>query len=133
VNGGGASNSAVSDAARLILPPPLCGGQIVDRQQADHRDALPLDVGPSFLFLSIDNHKRVADDKSRLPRGGDGFEQRPSARQNIVDDEGAIARVEGAFDEFSQPVILRLLPHDERSPFPLRISGVGEIGDRRRD
>src|SRR5215467_9356238 len=69
--------------------------------------------------------------QSCLPGCGNGFEQRSAARQDIVDDQCAITGPDGTLNEFAQPVILRLLAYDERSPVSFRAVRIGVIRNRR--
>jgi len=52
----------------LLISTLLCGGQIIDRQQADHLYTFLLDFCPPFLFSSIHDHERMSHRKSCLSR-----------------------------------------------------------------
>src|SRR5262249_41573859 len=69
--------------------------------------------------------------QSCLPGCGNGFEQRSAARQDIVDDQRTIIDSDCAFNQFAQPVILRLLAYDERSPVSFRAVRISVISNRR--
>src|SRR5512134_86516 len=64
-----------------------------------------------------------------LSGSSDGLEKRSSAGEHIIHDHGSIPWLKRSFDEFSEPMILRLLPHHEGPPCSLRLRHERKIRD----
>ena len=103
--------------------------QVVDGQQTDERQPFSFDLTPSILFLPIYDHQGMSDDQAGSPGSRDGFEKRPPACEHIIDNHSSIPWLERSFDEFPEPMILRLLPHHEGAPRSRQLSRKGKIRD----
>ena len=64
--------------------------QIVDCQQTDQRDPFLFDVRTPILFFSIHDYEHLTYLKAGLSCRHNRFQQRSTARQDIVYDQRAI-------------------------------------------
>lgn len=124
---GGAFNFSVSSGQ--LGWSRLCTGQVVDGQKADEYQPLSFNFFPPILFLPVHDDQSMSHNQACFPSSRDSLKKRAPACEHIIHNHGSIPWLKRSFDEFSEPMILRLLPHHEGPPCSLRLRHERKIRD----